>query len=270
MTKVVFMGLLHAVEIWTWSHKLKSESSDRSHPSLLSFRGSWHGCVQFYLDLSSNFPTIPEPLGAVTRQGALLCGMKSSNKRSRVLRESSVANASVLTYFDKDAHTSVVNDASLRKVCKVPTLYNYRAQYGQVEREYIADALSSIQEIERASAKDGEIEVIRGCLANGEVERQNRLPFEGDRQQHTLRIRIGETINKYLKATTTGKSPAELSYGRNLGTKLWNTAIYTNKEEQVAANYVNKKRQSTDPCLTRDCGLGSAEEEEREQAISTL
>jgi hypothetical protein len=61
------------------------------------------------------------------------------------------------------------------------------------------------------------------------------LPFEGDREQHRSRKRVGETINKPFKgilvnnATTTGNAPAELPYGRNLGSKLWDTAIHTNR-----------------------------------------
>jgi hypothetical protein len=62
--------------------------------------------------------------------------------------------------------------------------------------------------------------------ANGEVESQNRSLLKAMRAAHAEKRNWRTELNKYLLAyrstphTTTGKSPAELLYGRSLNTKL--------------------------------------------------
>ena len=62
--------------------------------------------------------------------------------------------------------------------------------------------------------------------ANGEVERQNRSLLKAMRAAHAEKRNWRTELNKYLLAyrstahVTTGKTPAELLYGRNLNTKL--------------------------------------------------
>ena len=62
--------------------------------------------------------------------------------------------------------------------------------------------------------------------ANGEVERQNRSLLKAMRVAHAEKRDWRSELNKFLLAyrltlhVTTGKSPAELLYGRKMATKL--------------------------------------------------
>ena len=103
--------------------------------------------------------------------------------------------------------------------------------------------------------------------ANGEVERQNRSLLKAMRAAHALKKNWRTELNKYLLEyrstahTTTGKSPAEMLYDRNISTKLpdigklgevddsaslQQTRDRDAEKKQVAADYADKRRQASE------------------------
>ena len=101
--------------------------------------------------------------------------------------------------------------------------------------------------------------------ANGEVERQNHSLLKAMRAAHAEKKNWRTELNKYLLAyrstahTTTGKSPAEMLYGRNISTKLpdigelgevddsaslHQTRDRDAEKEQVVADFADKGRQA--------------------------
>ena len=103
--------------------------------------------------------------------------------------------------------------------------------------------------------------------ANGEVERQNRSLLKAIRAAHAEKKNWRTELNNYPLAyrstahTTTGKSAAEMLYGRNISTKLpdigelsevddsaslQQTRDRDAEKKQVAADYADKRRQASE------------------------
>ena len=105
--------------------------------------------------------------------------------------------------------------------------------------------------------------------ANGEVERQNRSLFKAMRVAHAEKRDWKSELNKFLLAyrstphVTTGKSPAELLYGRKMTTKLSEVTDLEESEglghqqardhdaekKQIVADHVNKRHQAAEKCV---------------------
>ena len=67
--------------------------------------------VGFSARLIPNFATIAEPLRAISRQGVPFVWGSEQETSFQELKQQ-LARATVLVYFDKDAHTRVIADAS--------------------------------------------------------------------------------------------------------------------------------------------------------------
>ncbi|KAL9962467.1 hypothetical protein ACROYT_G031572 [Oculina patagonica] len=105
--------------------------------------------------------------------------------------------------------------------------------------------------------------------ANGEVERQDRFLLKAMRVAHAEKRDWRLELNKFLLAyrstphVTTGKSPAELLYGRKMSTKLPEVADLEEPEnlgyqqardhdaekKQIEADHVDKKHQAAEKCI---------------------
>ena len=103
--------------------------------------------------------------------------------------------------------------------------------------------------------------------ANGEVEKQNCSLLKAMRAAHAEKKNWRTELNEYLLAhrstvhTTTGKSPAEMLYVRNISTKLPDTGQLgevddsaslqqtkdrDTKKKHVVADYTDKRRQASE------------------------
>ena len=105
--------------------------------------------------------------------------------------------------------------------------------------------------------------------ANGQVERQNRSLLKAMRVAHAEGRDWRLELNKFLLAyrstphTTTGRSPAELLYGRKMSTKLPEVADLEESEElgyqqtrdrdaekkQIGTDYADKSHHDTEKCV---------------------
>ena len=111
MDKVVFMGLLLSkygigpTEERVWA------VLEAAQPTTPTEVRSFLGMVGFSARLIPNFATLAEPLRAISRHGVPIVWGKEQDASFKELKRQ-LASASVLTYFDKDAHTRVIADAS--------------------------------------------------------------------------------------------------------------------------------------------------------------
>ena len=149
MTKIVFMGLLLSkYGVGPTSERVKAVL-EATPPISASEVRSFMGMVGFSSRFIPNFATIAEPLRALTRQGTPFKWDSEQQSAFQSLT-SALANAPVLAYFDKDANTSVVTDASpvglgavliqedgvSRAVCYASrSLSDVERRYSQTEKE---------------------------------------------------------------------------------------------------------------------------------------
>lgn len=111
MDKVVFMGLLLSkYGVGPTEERVRSVL-EAIPPTSASEVRSFLGMVGFSSRFIPNFATISEPLRAVTRQGTTFKWGNEQQDAFEKLKKS-IIDAPVLAYFDKDAHTSIVTDAS--------------------------------------------------------------------------------------------------------------------------------------------------------------
>ena len=89
----------------------RSAVLESSHPATPTEVRSFLGMVGFSVRFVPNFATIAEPLRAITRQGVPFVWGSEQEVSFQKLKQKS-ASAPVLAYFDKEAHTRVVADAS--------------------------------------------------------------------------------------------------------------------------------------------------------------
>lgn len=82
-----------------------------NRPTTPSAVRSFLGLVRFSSRIIPDFATIAEPIRALTRNGVKFEWTKVQEKAFQTLKEQ-LAEASILAYFDKTAHTKVVADAS--------------------------------------------------------------------------------------------------------------------------------------------------------------
>ena len=111
MDKVVFMGLLVSkYGIGPTEEKVRAvlESSRPATPTEVR---SFLGMVGFSARFIPNFATIAEPLRAISRQGVPFVWGSEQEASFQELKQQ-LASAPVLAYFDKEAHTRVIADAS--------------------------------------------------------------------------------------------------------------------------------------------------------------
>ena len=111
MDKVVFMGLLVSkYGIGPTEEKVRAvlESSRPTTPTEVR---SFLGMVGFSARFIPNFATIAEPLRGISRQGTPFVWGSEQEASFQELKQQ-LASAPVLAYFDKEAHTRVIADAS--------------------------------------------------------------------------------------------------------------------------------------------------------------
>ena len=111
MDKVVFMGLLVSkYGIGPTEEKVRAvlESSRPATPTEVR---SFLGMVGFSARFIPNFATIAEPLRGISRQGVPFVWGSEQEASFQELKQQ-LASAPVVAYFDKEAHTQVIADAS--------------------------------------------------------------------------------------------------------------------------------------------------------------
>ena len=153
MTKAVFMGLLLTRhEIGPTEEKVRAvvEASQPQSPSEVR---SFLGLVGFSARFIPDFATTADPLRKIARKGEPFTWGEEQEKSFQKLKEQ-IASAPVLAYFDKEAHTQIIADASpvglgavlvqekngeRRAVCYAShTLSQVERRYSQTEKEALA------------------------------------------------------------------------------------------------------------------------------------
>ena len=153
MDKVVFMGLLVSkYGIGPTEEKVRAvlESIRPTTPTEVR---SFLGMVGFSARFIPNFATIAEPLRGISRQGTPFVWRSEQEASFQELKQQ-LASAPVLAYFDKEAHTRVIADASPvglgavlvqekngvgRAVCYASrSLSSVERRYSQTEKEALA------------------------------------------------------------------------------------------------------------------------------------
>ena len=153
MTKVVFMGLLltrHGIGPTKEKVRAVVEASQPQSPSEVC---SFLGLVGFSARFIPDFSTTAYPLRRIARQGESFIWGEEQEKSFQKLKRQ-IASVPVLAYFDKEAHTQIIADASpvglgavliqerngeRRAVCYASrTLSNVERRYSQTEREALA------------------------------------------------------------------------------------------------------------------------------------
>ena len=153
MNRVVFMGLLlskHGVGPTEEKVRAVAEASQPQTPSEVR---SFLGLVGFSARFLPDFATTADPLRKLARKGEPFVWSKEQEQSFQKLK-SQVASAPVLAYFDKDAPTRVIADASpvglgavlvqekngeSRAVCYASrSLSQVERRYSQTEKEALA------------------------------------------------------------------------------------------------------------------------------------
>ena len=153
MDKVVFMGLLLSrYGIGPTEERVRAVL-EAAQPTTPTEVWSFLGMVGFSARFIPNFATLAEPLRAISRQGVPFVWGKEQDASFKELKRQ-LASAPVLAYFDKDAHTRVIADASpvglgavlvqekngdSRAVCYASrSLSQVERRYSQTEKEALA------------------------------------------------------------------------------------------------------------------------------------
>ena len=153
MTKVVFMGvLLTRHGIGPTKEKVRAVVEASQPQSTSEVRRFW-GLVGFSARFIPDFSTTADPLRKTARQGESFTWGEEQEKSFQKLKRQ-IASAPILAYFDKEAHTQIIVDASpvglgavliqerngeRRAVCYASrTLSNVERRYSQTEREALA------------------------------------------------------------------------------------------------------------------------------------
>ena len=153
MNKVVFMGLLlskHGIGPTEEKVRAVVEASQPQTPSEVR---SFLGLVEFSARFIPDFATTADPLRRLARKGEPFVWGEEQEKSFQKLKNQ-VASAPVLAYFDKDAFTRVIADASpvglgavlvqekngeSRGVCYASrSLSQVERRYSQTEKEALA------------------------------------------------------------------------------------------------------------------------------------
>ena len=153
MDRVVFMGLLVSKYGIGPTEERVRAVLESSRPTTPTEVRSFLGMVGFSARFIPNFATIAEPLRAISRQGVPFEWGSEQEKAFQKLKQQ-LASAPVLAYFDKDAHTRVIADASPvglgavlvqekngvgRAVCYASrSLSSVERRYSQTEKEALA------------------------------------------------------------------------------------------------------------------------------------
>ena len=150
MTKVVFMGLLLTRHgIGPTKKKVRAVVEASQSPSEVR---SFLGLVGFSAWFIPYFSTTADPLKIARRRESFIWGEEQEKSFQKLKRQ--IASAPVLAYFDKEAHTQIIADASpvglgavliqekngeRRAICYANrTLSNVEHRYSQTEREALA------------------------------------------------------------------------------------------------------------------------------------
>ena len=153
MSKVVFMGsILSQHGIGPTEEKVRAVV-EASRPTSPSEVRSFLGLVGFSARFIPDFATVAEPLRALTRKGEKFEWNEEEEQAFQTLKQK-LAGASMLAYFDRDAHTRVIADASpvglgavlvqevkgqSRAVCYASrSLSDTERRYSQTEKEALA------------------------------------------------------------------------------------------------------------------------------------
>ena len=169
----------------------------------------------------------------------------------------------LVDYFSRWVEVDVVHSTNSDRIIKC--LDSHFARYGVPKTLHTDNGANLVSgEMEKYLSEMGVKHKLTTPLwprANGEVERQNYSLLKAMRAAHAEKKNWWTELNKYLLAyrstahTTTGKSPAEMLYGRNISTKLpdigelgevddsaslQQTRDRDAEKKQVAADYADK------------------------------
>ena len=111
MDKVVFMGLLVSKYGIGPTEQRVRAVLESSRPTAPTEVRSFLGMVGFSASFIPNFSIMAEPLRAISSQGVPFVWGSEQEKAFQELKQQ-LASAPVLAFFDKDAHTRVIADAS--------------------------------------------------------------------------------------------------------------------------------------------------------------
>ena len=153
MDRVVFMGLLVSkYGVGPTEEKVRAVL-EANRPSTPTEVRSFLGMVGFSARFIPNLATVAEPLRAISRKGVPFVWSSEQETSFQELKKQ-LASAPVLAYFDKDAHTRVIADASpvglgavlvqdkngeSRVVCYASrSLSSVERRYSQTEKEALA------------------------------------------------------------------------------------------------------------------------------------
>ena len=153
MDKVVFMGLLVSKYGIGPTEEKVCAVLESSCPTTSTEVRSFLGMVGFSARFIPNFATIAEPLRVISRQGVPFVWGSEQEASFQELKQQ-LTSAPVLAYFDKEAHTRVIADASPvglgavlvqeengmdRAVCYASkSLSSVERRYSQSEKEALA------------------------------------------------------------------------------------------------------------------------------------
>ena len=113
MDKVVFMGLLVSKYGIGPTEEKVLAVLESSRPATPTEVRSFLGMVGFSARFIPNFATIAEPLQAISRQGVpFVWGSEQEASFQELKQQLATCSVPVLAYFDKEAHTRVIADAS--------------------------------------------------------------------------------------------------------------------------------------------------------------
>ena len=153
MSKVVFMGIILSQHGIGPTEEKVQAVVEASRPNSPSEVRSFLGLVGFSARFIPDFATVAEPLRALTRKGEKFEWNEEEEQAFQTLKQK-LAGASMLAYFDRDAHTRVIADASpvglgavlvqevkgqSRAVCYASrSLSDTERWYSQTEKEALA------------------------------------------------------------------------------------------------------------------------------------
>ena len=241
MDKVVFMGLLLSKYGIDPTEERVRAVLEAVQPTTPTEVRSFLGMVGFSACFIPNCSTLAEPLRAISRQGVPFVWGNEQEESFKELKRQ-LASAPVLAYFDKDARTRVIADASpvglgavlvqekngeSRAVCYASrSLSQVERRYSQTEKEALALVwacdrfnlyLYGLQTFDLVTDHEA-LKVIysRGSKPSARIERwELRLqPYNYKVCCVTSRDNIADALSRLTKIPASGKSRYDNEYVR--------------------------------------------------------
>ena len=262
MDKVVFMGLLLSKYGIGPTEERVRAVLEAVQPTTPTEVRSFLGMVGFSARFIPNFSTLAEPLRAISRQGVPFVWGNEQEESFKELKRQ-LASAPVLAYFDKDAHTRVIADASpvglgavlvqekngeSRAVCYASrSLSQVERRYSQTEKEALALVwacerfnlyLYGLQTFDLVTDHEA-LKVIysRGSKPSARIERWvlRLQPYNYKVCCVTSRDNIADALSRLTKIPASGKSRYDDEYVRLVALGSVPVALKIQEIETVSA-----------------------------------